>query len=59
MNLEIREFEQTIIKYINETVLPIEVKRLVIRDIFNQIEEEANKVLQIEIDNKESENGDN
>lgn len=54
-NLKIREFEQSLINQINCADIPIEVKRIVVKDILNQLEEVTNKVLKEEIMNKESE----
>ena len=48
-NLEIREFSQAIINFVNQSTLPIEVKRLALKDIMAQIETETNKVLTEEI----------
>ena len=48
-NLEIREFSQAIINFVNQSTLPMEVKRLVLKDIMAQIETETNKVLTEEI----------
>lgn len=48
-NLEIREFSQAIINFVNQSTLPIEVKRLALKDILAQVEEETTKVLTEEI----------
>ena len=48
-NLEIREFSQAIINFVNSSALPVEVKRLALKDIMAQIETETNKVLTEEI----------
>lgn len=48
-NLEIREFSQAIINFVNQSTLPMEVKRLALKDIMVQIETETNKVLTEEI----------
>ena len=48
-NLEIREFSQAIINFVNQSTLPMEVKRLALKDIIAQIETETNKVLTEEI----------
>ena len=52
-NLEIREFSQAIINFVNKSALPIEVKRLVLKDILAQVEEETTKVLTEEIRDRE------
>lgn len=48
-NLEIREFSQAIINFVNQSTLPIEVKRLALKDIMAQVEEETTKVLTEEL----------
>ncbi len=49
MNLEIREFTQTIIQFVNQSLLPIEVKRLCINDIAAQLSTAADTQIQAEI----------
>lgn len=45
-DLKIRKFEQFLINYINSVnELPIEVKRLVVQDILNQIQDASNTVI--------------
>ena len=41
MNLEIRMFREKIINTINETELPIEVKRLVLKEVMSVVNETA------------------
>lgn len=48
-NLEIREFSQAIINFVNGSQLPVEVKRLVMADIMHQLDSAANAILQNEI----------
>ena len=48
-NLEIREFSQAIINFVNQSTLPLEVKRLALKDIMAQVEDETTKVLTEEI----------
>ena len=55
MNLEIRTFEQNLIRYINQSTLPIETKRIVIKHIFNQIENVANIIVNEEIQKRNEE----
>lgn len=44
VNAKIREFENDIINYINaSSEIPVEVKHLVLRDICNKLEKEADK----------------
>lgn len=52
MNLEIRKFSANIIAYINENTLPIEVKRLCIKDILNQLEASASEQIDLELKNE-------
>ena len=57
MNLQIREFEQNIIRYINQSNLPLEVIRLAIKDVFYQVDKLANDAINMEIQTmKEQEN---
>ena len=49
MNQQIREFEKGLIDYINQSEIPIEVKRLIIKDVFYQVERTANDVINQEI----------
>ena len=48
-SLQIREFSQSIINFVNASQLPIEVKRLALKDIMAQVEDETTKVLTEEI----------
>ena len=45
MDLAIRDFSERLIKEINATALPIEVKKLVLKDICSQIEKMADKII--------------
>lgn len=45
MDLAIKDFTERILGEINSTALPIEVKRLVIKDIYYQVERTAEKVI--------------
>lgn len=56
LNLEIREFSQSIINFVNASQLPMEVKRLALKDILSQVEAETNKVLQSELQSRETAN---
>ena len=61
-NLEIREFSQAIINFVNSSALPVEVKRLALADILHQLDSAANTAIQVEIaerDKKEKEGQDN
>lgn len=48
-NLEIREFSQAIIYFVNGSPLPVEVKRLALSDILHQIDSATNSILRNEI----------
>lgn len=49
INAKIREFENDIINFINASEdIPVEVRHLVIRDICNQLEREADKQVAVE-----------
>lgn len=50
MNLQIREFSQSIINFVNQSQLPMEVKRIALLDILRQVETEANEVIRSEIE---------
>lgn len=61
-NLEIREFSQAIINFVNSSALPVEVKRLALSDIMHQLDSAANTAIQVEIaerDKKEKEAQEN
>lgn len=61
-NLEIREFSQAIINFVNSSALPVEVKRLALSDIMHQLDSASNTAIQGEIverDRKEKEGQDN
>ena len=49
-NLEIRIFTQDIINYTNASPLPIEAKRLAIMEILRQTQNEADRVIQSELE---------
>lgn len=49
MNLIIRRFEQKLINCINDEPLPIELKRLVLKDILDQVESESTKAINKEL----------
>ena len=52
-NLEIREFSQAIINFVNSSALPVEVKRLALADILHQLDSAANTILQNEISERD------
>ena len=45
MDLTIREFTTQIVNVINSSALPMEVKRLVLKDIYDKVEKSANEVV--------------
>lgn len=49
MNLKIRHLEDNILNMINESDLPIEVKRLIISDVFNLVLKQSDKEVAAEI----------
>lgn len=49
MNIKIRQFEDNILNLINESDLPMEIKRLVISDIFNLVLKQADKEVLAEL----------
>ena len=57
MNTEIIKFENSLVKMINESILPIEVKRLVIKDVLSQIEAVRSQAIkqETELDKKKQE----
>lgn len=48
-NLDIREFTSAIITFVNQSPLPVEVKRLCVCDIAAQLQATANEQIQTEI----------
>ena len=48
-NLAIRQLEDAIINTLNEINLPIEVKRLVLSDIYNKVIKESDKQITKEV----------
>ncbi len=57
INLEIREFSQAIINFINRSPLPTEVKRLCLNDIAAQLLQEANTQIETEIQKRDQQVG--
>ena len=49
MNSTIREFEEGLVLYINQFNLPIEVKRLIIKDVFYQVDKIATDTINQEL----------
>lgn len=57
MNLEIREFLETIRKYVNASGVPAEAKRLVLNEILREAEQQANEELLKEIEERDRREG--
>lgn len=57
-NLEIRKLREALIACLNESPTPIEVKRYVLKDIYQAVEIKANEIVkqEMEIVNQEKEN---
>lgn len=58
MNLKIREFKLTLENYIGENDLPPEVKRMVLKEIYESAEREANEAIAAEIKEREEKEGE-
>lgn len=52
-NLEIREFSQAIINFINGSPLPVEIKRLALAEIMHQLDAAAKTIIQSEIEERD------
>lgn len=59
MNADIRRLEDSIIDVLNQSDIPVEVKRLIILDVLNLVTKCADKTILDEINqaNKEASNG--
>lgn len=55
MNLKIREFKLSIENYIEKTELPTEVKRMVVKEIYENIFSLANEEISKELESREKE----
>ena len=53
MDKEIRQFSNAIIGFINSNPLPIEVKRLALKDIYNQVDEQATLAIRAQIEEEQ------
>lgn len=53
MNLNIREFKQAIVNFINQNKLPIEVKRMVLSEILKAVEMESDRIVIQEIEKRD------
>lgn len=52
MDLEIRLLEDALIELVNASQIPIEAKRLVIRDVLNSVEVKASAIIQEQLKEK-------
>lgn len=51
-NLEILEFKQTIISYTNQIQLPVEVKRMVFKEILDDLQTLSNQEIRRELEER-------
>ena len=58
-DLEIRQFEESLVNLINEAALPLEIKRLIVADIYRKLEVTTNQSIQSLLKQEESDNGNN
>lgn len=45
MDLQIRQFQMGLIEYINQSTLPMEIKRLVMKDVLLQVEKASDDLI--------------
>lgn len=57
INIEIREFSQSITNFINRSPLPIEIKRLCINEISTQLMQAADTQIEAEILERDKQTG--
>lgn len=48
-NIEIREFKLNLENYINGSIFPLEVKRMVLKEIYEDVEQKSNIAMMAEI----------
>lgn len=53
-SLSIREAKENIVKYINDLSFPMEVKRLMLKEVLNQVEEVTNQEIVLQIKERDS-----
>lgn len=53
-NIEIREFKLNLENYINNNSLPLEVKRMVLKEIYEDIEQKSNLAMMEEIKERDT-----
>lgn len=56
MNLKIREFKLSMENYINSSDLPWEIKKMVLKELYNNATEQSDKAVLEEIKERDSEN---
>lgn len=54
MDLEIREFSQAIINFVNASVLPMEVKRLCMAEIMEQVNRESDVCINAQLSERKN-----
>ena len=58
MNLKIRMLEENIVAILNDSDIPIEAKRLVLQNILNVVENNANEIIKRELSQPITEYGE-
>ena len=56
MNFNIRKLEDDIISILNGSEVPIEAKRLILAEILDKVNKEAERVISLEINREEEKN---
>ena len=54
-DLKIRLFRQDLVQYINSVDLPMEVKRLVLKDVYNEVSDVTETIIKSELDKQKAE----
>lgn len=54
MDLEIRRFQEMLVRSINHNALPAEIKRLVVQDILYQLEEASKEAIKNQLQEEKS-----
>lgn len=57
-SLSIMEFKVTLVNYINAQELPAEVKRMVLKDIYADVQAQANAEAQEQLNQREAQNNE-
>lgn len=58
MNLKIREFRLALENYISNTEIPVEVKRMVLKELYTNTLSAANDAISAELDERERKDGE-